>query len=242
MHLDIHLEYCDDSGEKLTNLAKTGKPFTISPVPVLLTPEHESFKNGIYTNYSYPKKIVEILREILQEPQITLGQQGYTHFCGSCFGKKEKKDPWHENACLYQDSFSIEKQMEVIKTGKNILEEKFNVSPVLYVPPNHQFDQNTKMAAKKLGFKYFALQGILNICPYSEGGLVVLPERKFGKNGKIFYIHYDHVKDKSLNFMNILEKSNALNEIDFTEKPNMAPLNDYLVVLKKRARDWKKYF
>lgn len=242
MHLDIHLEACDDNGEKLLDLARTRKPFTISPVPVLLTPKHESFGNGVYTNYSYPKRIVEILKDILQEPQITLGQQGYTHFCNPCFNLKNKRDSWHENMCLYQNSFSVEEQSSFMQQGKKILEDNFNVSPTLYVPPNHQFDKNTKKAAKKLGFRYFGLQGILNVPPYSKNGLIILPERKPGKKGEIFYTHYDQMKGNFSFYKNLIKNSIPLNKIHFSEKPNIAQPNDYLVVLKKKIRDFIKYF
>ena len=165
MILDIHLEYCDDKGERLEKIAKLGKPFNISVVPVLLLSEHEVFKNGVYPHdYFYPKKIVDLIKELSKESNISFGQQGFLHYCGDCYkteiktdesGRKFRHDPWHENKCLYDLKKSVKTQRTIMDIGKKVIQNILNVSPSLYVPPNHQYDVNTKIAAKELRYKYF---------------------------------------------------------------------------------------
>ncbi len=63
MILDIHLEKCDDNGERLEKILSLRKPIILSLVPVLMIPEHKSFKNGIYpSNYFYPQKFIDLLK------------------------------------------------------------------------------------------------------------------------------------------------------------------------------------
>lgn len=242
--MDIHLEGCNDNGEKLIELAKIGKPFTISPVPVFTQPPFEYVQNGIYSkDQFYSPELMGILKEILTEPQIMLGQQGYSHYCDPCFEQKHKRDPWHENMCLYQDGFSVRNQFITMKIGKEILENKFKVSPELYVPPNHQFDENTKQATINLGFEYFAIQGILNISPYFEKDLIILPERKPGKSGKCSYVHYDQMEGDFPYYLDLVKNSSPLEDISPCSKQGIkSMLNDELVILKKGTRDWMKKF
>jgi len=98
MFLDIHLESCDDNGERLIRIAKIGKPFSISVVPVLFLPKHDVFNTGIYpSDLAYSKEIVNTLKELAGNRNVFFGQQGFSHYCAECFKEKEKKSAHHEN-------------------------------------------------------------------------------------------------------------------------------------------------
>ena len=239
--LNIHLEYCDDKGEKLRKISKLNKPFCISLIPILLTPEHKSF-GGVYSkNYSYPKEIVELLKELAKNSNIIFGQQGLLHYCKNCFLEKDKKDSWHENYCLYKKPLSIKEQMKFMQEGKKIIEEKLSISPKLYVPPNHMFDNNTLIAAKKLGFEYFADRAMRKLSPYSYKGLVILPEIKLGQDGEIVYTHYDEMTDNFNEYLNFIKSPNYLGKI-IPKKVSQSEIleNERLKLEKKKKRDLDK--
>lgn len=48
--VDIHLEGCDDNGKRIEQMAKLGKPFSLSIVPVLMNPDHEVFNSGVLSS------------------------------------------------------------------------------------------------------------------------------------------------------------------------------------------------
>lgn len=245
MFLDIHLEGCDDNGERLEKIAKLGKPFNISVVPVLLLPEHELFRNGVYPHdYHYPKKIMGLLKELAKEKQISFGQQGFTHYCPGCFKRKKRRDPWHENRCLYGQEKSIAEQMAFMGQGKNsIVENIHGVCPSIYATPNHQGDENTKIAASVLDYEYLAVKDLIGLAPYMDGGLKILPQRKVGQSGIVFYTHYDKIAETNEIFekhMEILKSSIPLSELEFVEKPLLAKPNEWLVLASKFARDAMK--
>ena len=251
MILDIHLEYCDDKGERLEKIAKLGKPFNISVVPVLLLPEHEVFKNGVYPNdYFYPKEILGLTKELAKESNISFGQQGFSHYCRDCYkteiktdepGRKFRHDPWHENKCLYGMERSVKTQKTIIDLGKKVIQDILNVLPILYVPPNHQYDVNTKIAAKELGYKYFGDRGIINVHPYRENELIILPERDLGQKGEIFYTHYDEMKNNFEEYLELIKNSESLENIELFKKSEIKiGLNYKLLLGRKRIRDLKK--
>lgn len=208
MFLDIHLEYCDDKGERFRKIIEIKKPFVISIVPVLLLPEHSVFKKGVYSSdYYYPKEIVELLKKCARNSNIIFGQQGFAHYCHDCFKKREERGPWHENMCLYNRRKTVEEQKKFMEEGKKVIENILRVSPVLYVPPNHQFDDNTKIAAQELGFKFFGIRNMLSISPYKERKLTILPEKEeLEKKSEIIYAHYDQMKK---NFDEYLEMTSS---------------------------------
>ena len=242
MILDIHLEYCDDAGERLEKISKVGKPFNICVVPVFLHQEHEVFKNGVYNpNNAYSEKITGLLKELSKEKYINWGQQGFAHYCPECFKEKEKKDPWHENTCLYGSEKSVKEQIKIIKKGKDTIENALGVSPIIYVAPNHQFDGNTKIAAEELGYKYFVDRGIINIFAYKEKGLIILPERHLGQKGEIFYTHYDVMQNNFGAYLELIKNSESLGKIELYKKQKIkVNLNNKLLIGRKKLRDFKK--
>jgi len=242
MILDIHLEYSDDNGERLEKIAGLGKPFSVSVVPVLFNSNETAFKEGIYPkDYSYPERIAGLLKELAKEKNVSFGQQGFSHYCHSCFEQKNKRDPWHENKCLYEKEKSAEEQAEFMEKGKRVIENKLGVSPVIYCPPNHQFDKNTKIAAEKLGYKFFAIKGIINLPPYQDRNLLLLPERKLRQDGEIFYTHYNQMKDNFEEYLEMVNSSISLSEVCFFKKAkNISWMNDHLVTASKKIRDFAK--
>lgn len=241
MFLDIHIESCNDKGEGLLRLAELGKPFSISPVPVLFLPKHEVFKKGIYpSNLAYPKEIVDTLKKLARNKNVIFGQQGFFHYCTECFKEKEKKDSWHENMCLYGMK-SLGEQIEFMFEGKRLIEEILGISPVLYVPPNHQYDKNSIIAAQKLGFDFFAVRKLLEISPYKKGSLVVLPESRLGETGEIMYTHYDEMINEFEKYLEIVKQSSSLNTITPRKQSLLDIKENYKQMLfVKKRRDEEK--
>jgi hypothetical protein len=239
MFLDIHIEKCDDKGKGLWGIIKSGKPFGLSVVPVLLTPDHYAFWEGIYPrDYCYSKEMVRALRECVKNPNITVGQQGYLHYCPDCFEIREKRDPWHENRCLYGKEKSVEEQMGIMELGKKVIEDFLHVTPTMYVAPNHQFDSNTKEAARKMGYRYFVERAVINVPPYEDDGLVVVPERKPGQRGEIFYVHYDQIADDIGRCFGIIMASAPLEAHTPKKRRSLkAHINSRLSIARKRLRD-----
>jgi len=211
--LDIHLEYCPDNGKKLRKIAELNKPFCISVVPVLFQPNHKAFGTIYPKDYHYPSKIVKTLKELVKNPNVILGQQGFLHYCPDCFKFRNKRGCHHENYCLYSKPKSIKEQMKFMQEGKKIIEERLGVSPKLYVPPNHMFDDNTLIAAKKLGFEYFADRAMMNLPPYNLKRLIILPEIKLGQVGEIVYAHYDDITNNFEDYLKLIRSSNYSGKI-----------------------------
>jgi len=239
MFLDIHLEAIDDNGAKLLNFAKTKKLLAISLVPILTLPHHKAFGKVYPKDYFYPDKIIDILKELKDENNIVWGQQGFTHYCPDCFDQKDRRDPWHENRCLYQN-ISLKAQKEIMSLGKETIQEKLGITPTLYVPPNHQFNQDTITIAQLMEYKYFGTQAILNFEPYQEGEMRILPERKIRKHGQVFYTHYDQIPSS---FNGDKPMSTSLDKISYLPKKSvLALINQKILISKKRLRDFKKRF
>lgn len=241
MFLDIHLEKCDDKGERLRSILESGKPFGISVVPVLLMPEHEAFKTGVYpADYFYPREIVDILKKCSENPNVVFGQQGFLHYCPECFQAKEKHDPWHENRCLYGRRKSADEQAAFMRKGKRVIEDVLGVSPIIYSTPNHQFDGNTLEAARKLGYSYFTERAVINLSPHAERGLIILPERKPHQSGEVFYTHYDQIADSPGRHSDIINGSQPLYRLQIENNPAGVFLNSGLSTARKWFRDLKK--
>jgi len=241
MFLDIHLESCDDKGERLLRLAELGKPFSISPVPVLFLPKHDVFKTGIYpSELAYSKELIDILKKLTRDKNVLFGQQGFSHYCTECFKEKEKKSPHHENMCLYGFK-SLGEQIELMFEGKRIIEEVLGISPILYVPPNHQYDKNSIIAAQRLGFDFFAVRRLMDIFPYKKGSLIVLPESRLGETGEIMYAHYDETANDFEKYLEVVKQSSSLYTINPTKQSESDIQENYKkMLLVKKRRDEEK--
>lgn len=244
MILNIHLERIDDNGERLIRILDTKKAVVISVVPLLLTPNHEAFRSGIHPpDYYYPEKVVGILKKHPKNANIYFGQQGYLHYCLDCLKRKVERDPWHENKCLYGNEKTPEEQKKILQKGKKIIESTLGISPVAYVPPNHQFDDSTKIAAAELGYKYFVVRNLNNINPYKEKNLIILPESKLNEEqeGEIVYAHYDEMKDNFNKYLELIEKSKPLEKIRISEQTSEKIVeNEEKIIKRKKERDAKK--
>jgi hypothetical protein len=241
MFLDIHLEYCDDKGERLKKLAELGKPFSLSLVPVFMISGHYLFgeKNRVYReDQAYSSEITDFLKDIPKNfPHIMFGQQGLTHFCKPCYKSWRKRDPWHENKCLYSGSRNYREQTRLMEIGREIIEGVIKVSPELYVSPNHQHDFNTKLAAEYLEYRYFGVKGLLTASPYTDGKLMILPQRKVTQGGEMFYVHYDETAKRFERCIEIINNSRLLSEVEKRQKNILDSLNETAVPIFKRARD-----
>lgn len=240
MFLDIHLESCDDKGERLMRMAELRKPFSVSVVPVLFLPKHEVFKAGIYTpDLAYSKEIINILKKLARSKNVFFGQQGFSHYCPECL--KNEKRPHHENMCLYGKTKSVNEQIEFMSKGKEVIEKVLRVSPILYVPPNHQYDKNSIIAAQKLGFNFFAVRRLIEIFPYRKKNLVILPEARLREKGELVYAHYDETTNEFERYLEIVKQSNPLDAIIPMKQSQSKIQENYkqMLFIKKR-RDAEK--
>jgi peptidoglycan/xylan/chitin deacetylase (PgdA/CDA1 family) len=84
-----------------------------------------------------------------------------------------------------------------MKRGREELEKLIGVTPELFVPPNHHFDEATLEAAAELEYKFFTDQAVIRIKPYKFGDMLVIPEGNMvgkGIRGRAaVYIHYNRI-------------------------------------------------
>lgn len=245
MFLNIHLEFCDDKGEKLLKIAELRKPFSISVVPVLFLAEHEVFKTGVYpSDLAYSKEIVSVLKKLAQKKYVSFGQQGFSHYCPECIKEQEKKSCHHENYCLYSKSKLVNEQAKFMSEGKGVIEKALGVSPALYAPPNHQYDENSMIAAGNLGFDFFAVRRLIEISPYRKRGMIILPESKLREGGEIIYTHYDEISDKLGEYLEVVKRSSSLYDITPPTRQSQSRIQDNYdqLLLAKQRRDIQKRF
>jgi hypothetical protein len=243
MFLNIHLEFCDDKGERLLKIAEFGKPFSISVVPVLFVPNHRVFSEGVYpSELAYSGEVVDILKELVRSKDVFFGQQGLSHYCPECLKEKGKKSPHHENMCLYGKAKSVSEQVEFMSEGGEIIKSVLGVSPRLYTPPNHQYDGNSIIAARRLGFDFFVVRRLIEISPYKEKGLIILPESKLGEAGEIVYAHYDETANKLERYSEIIRQSSSLYNITPPTRQSQSRIQENYnrLLLAKQRRDIKK--
>jgi len=246
MIVNIHLEWVEreDNGKRLEKVIGLGKPVILSPVPLLFDLENRRgmFGTAYPADYAYPERVVEILKEAVQEKHVTLGQQGDTHHCPECEKSKETRDPFHEFRCLYGPTKSVEEQAAIMRHGKEILEDVLGASPRVFVPPNHQFNDNTCEAFKQVGYEYFTTRGVLHVVPHRQDGLVILPERKFSPPGHVIYTHYHEMTGEEGRYFELIEGSEPLRAVAIAPSvPRCATLNSYLVTAGKFGRDFRKF-
>ena len=106
--------------------------------------------------------------------------------------------------------------------------------------PNHQFDENTKTAARELGYKYFADRGIIKLPCYEDNGLIVVPERDIEQRGEVIYAHYDEIAKQEEAYFDVIRGSMPLGSLKVSEKPAFASFNEKLKITRKKVRDLLK--
>lgn len=255
--LAVHFQYMNDNGRLARELFESRKPFIASIVPNLLdskmkTEEGEDIFNRIHPsdNY-YPEWAKEIFRENSNNPNVSWAQEGYRHCCGKCYNKRQNNhergsDPYHEHVCLNGHAQSLEKQIEVIRKGKNLIKEELGITPLAYCPPNHLYNKDTLESATENCFSYFLtrngfdyfIPGLIKLPAYDNNELIVLPETKKGKS-PIIMTYYDHISSgKVPNWRELLENSTSLGRLEITYKPKIKVwMNEKLILSYKKIRD-----
>lgn len=176
--LHIHFEgFRDDT--VLDYLLQSEHPVAFSLAPFTLE-EHW-----------YPDDTLEKLTILLSRPGNFLGQQGKLHKCAHTH---KIADPWHENFCPWNGKIPENQQRELMEQGREILQRHLDISPSIYVPPNHLFDETTLEVATSMGYRFFTDQSFLRLHPYTHKNMTVVPESKVTRiRTKTVYAHYDEV-------------------------------------------------
>ena len=154
-------------------------PFIISICPASLS--GIAYRPGT-PGITLSKKGIREVKELLDRGCI-LGQRGHTGVCPNQYTHEDGTDRWHENYCPYNPNFSLEQQLELMETGKWILEEQLGSTPKVYAPTNHLFDNTTLRIAKVLGYEFVMDQNHIGALPlysagFSLGNLTVIPEAR----------------------------------------------------------------
>ncbi|VVB84092.1 Uncharacterised protein [uncultured archaeon] len=256
--LVVHFQFMNDNGELARKLFNSGNYFIASIVPNLLdsemkTEEGESIYGRIHPeNNFYPDWAKEIFGENGKRTDIGWAQEGYRHCCGRCFNKgralgKKSPDPHHEHVCLDGVAQSLEKQIEVIAKGKDLIKRQLGISPQFYCPPNHLYNKDTLIAAKENGFDFFLsrngfdyfLLGLINTPVYEKGELIMLTESKYG-SAPLRMTYYDQLCEDPENFDALLKNSSSLTCLNIeNKKPTKARVSEKLITAYKKLRDLK---
>lgn len=143
-------------------------------VPLLgLVPDNQDeFLNYGKENREY----YSIIRQMIANGEIEVSQHGYRHL----YCSKQHSI----NQILYGRSansefcgLSYEEQLEMIRSGKQILMENGITEPDIWMAPSHTNDHNTLKALKDLGFRYVT-DGI-GLYPFYRQGLKFIPQQIF---------------------------------------------------------------
>lgn len=256
----IHFQYITDEGQMMEKILSANRPFLASISPVLLDKTLKDSKGRDILERVYPEKnyypewFIDVLRENKDNPNVVFGQEGYTHYCERCFEKYSKNggrekdafpDPFHEHVCLDGNHQDYVEQMDSIVRGKDLIKTITGITPEIYCPPNHLFNENTLELAKMYGFEYFMIRNFVGLPAYLDEeifSMMILPESPLrkGNNSPVIYTYYDHLVDgKWKDFRKVLDVSDKF--LIPSERPELKiELNSYLLTLCKKARDWKK--
>ena len=195
-----------------------------------------SMRGGLFL-----EKGVEEVKKLLEEGCV-LGQRGYIGRC--IYSHKDGTDPWHENFCLYNQSISLESQLESMAKGKEILTKTFGIEPIIYAPINHLYDENTLSAVQSLKYKFMMDQNNFGVNPYKQHGVIILPESKIGDeetSGSLgIYAHIDMLRKRSVS--DFIKRVRLILPSQF--KPENVPehiltMNEIQKRIKKYERDLK---
>lgn len=258
--LAVHFQYMNDDGKLAKELFNSGKPFIASIVPNLLdksmkTEEGEDIFNRIHPpNNYYPGWAKEIFKENWNKPNIIWAQEGYRHCCGRCFNQKEENrkagkgnypDPYHEHICLDGNTQSLEKQIDIISKGKELIKKELGINPILYCPPNHLFNKDTLEATNnkfvgfltRNGFDYF-IPGMIKLPVYYDEELFIFPETKKGKS-PIIMTYYNHIcEGKVPNWREFFLDSSYPYSVNWSPKSIFKTwINEKLILAAKKMRD-----
>ncbi len=238
--VDIHLEGLKKSHFVKGDVEARFRQILEENIPVVVSPALRSYDHGQWDEHP---EIIDLVGMIVKREGSVLGQQGLTHLCAN---RHDFVDPYHEFHCLWTGPFPIgrkfskDKQKEWMKIGRERLEKLFGVSPELFVPPNHYFDDTTLEAASELGYKFFADKLVTNFRPYIFSELVVVPEGNLCREegGRMAYIHYDEIDSFSESYDRVIKGSSSLSEVIPADVSYASiKLNSFVKNAKKRIRD-----
>lgn len=152
----------------------------------------------------------------------TIAQHGLYHILQTCSGGILKINKYGEICDL-----PYEKQVELLKKGKELLIEKGVWEPY-YMAPAHSFDENTLRALEKLEF--VALTDGWGGYPYKLKNIICVPQlfakpfTRFNIGYQTICLHTNNMTDSQINsFINFVE-SNKNNFVDFKDIINNSSL------------------
>ena len=214
MHiLDIHHEGINKENFPNLDPSYYFKIILDRNIPVIISPSLHNYNQGQW-NSKKGQEALELIKEIVKRDNSVLGQQGYSH---KCKYNHVFADPWHEFYCLWNKSIDIDEQEELIKRGKGELEKLIGVTPNLFAPPNHHFDESTLEVAHELAYKFFTDQAVIPLRTYQFGNMLVIPEGNLRRNEYIgrdaVYIHTDQINESERLFYDIIKRTNPVKEL-----------------------------
>jgi hypothetical protein len=234
----VHFQFTPDNGQMLEKILSTGKPFRASIPPVLLdktlTNEGKPIFGRVHpeeANY-FDSWFIDALKDNRKNPNMTIVQEGFLHYCEKCFqiyeaNDRKAPDPYHEHICISDLSAqSLDKQLKAIRLGKELLMDKLalDVPPDDYCGANHLTNSNTLRALNKEGFHYLVTKNVVGLPIYGDKGIIVLPEAEVGSRlsvtSPVVYAYYDHmVEQEGVGdaFLKVLGNSSAV--IESIRKP-----------------------
>jgi len=190
--LDIHVEGIEPKDFPEGNVNQPLKNILMFKVPVVLS--LPSWMEDYWLREKNNLELIELVKEAVIRPGSALGQQGNLH---KCHHPHKLVDPWHENSCIWRSSPSRQQQEELMKRGRERLEKLIGITPIVYCPPNHQFNRDTLEVAERTGYHFFTDRAMISLKPYNLGSMIIVPEadldRKRLKTSMV-YIHYDEIE------------------------------------------------
>lgn len=237
--LDIHVENIKERDFEGGNKKKIIEEILEKNIPVALS--FSPWQEPIWKDQN--PELFELFKIAVNRDNSVLGQQGLSH---KCKYNHRFVDPWHENRCLYGNRFDYDEQKNFMKEGKGRLEKLYEKEVELYAPPNHQFDDNSLVAAADLRYKFFADKAVIALKSYKFGKMIVVPERdledwKFDCD--MAYIHYDEIDGVRENYNRALENSASLKDLQpGYAKEYRVKLNEVIKYSYKFLRDGRKAY
>ncbi len=139
----------------------------------------------------------ELIRYLKEHGTIEIAQHGYRHIYTT-----NKIQPFYRLCGFIPQSefygISYEKQYEMIKAGRDILEEQGIYSDI-WMAPGHSYDKNTIRALKDLGFR--AVTDSLALFNVKRQCLTFVPQQSWGPGKsrmgiKTICLHLNNADDK----------------------------------------------
>ena len=117
----------------------------------------------------------------------------------------------------------FEKQDEMIREGKRILQEK-GISTDIFMAPSHSFDKNTLKALKKNGFN--VITDGFGTGPFKSGGMTYYPisvkrsdSLKDNRDGLVTFVYHANTMDEKdfVKFEDLLESGKVVSYLEYRQ-------------------------